>query len=199
MWIIQSVDPPPKLIFHMMHGEIVVSKHKQTEPNKPVAAATVGSANTLTLCTAGVPDMQGDIDPWLQSDPWGPYNGKKAVHLTNASEGLKQMEDRIQSAVLAKMPTNMEADDVPERLSNLENQVHLLMTKNQKLEGQFTEFSSQSTQQFAVVQQQIQQQGQTFHGQLESQTQSVQAMFEAQMQQIRNLLAKRPRDEGGME
>lgn len=200
MWIIQSVDPPPQLIFHMMHGEVVVSKHKHQDHIKPSAAATVGSANTLTLCTAGAPDLHGETDPWLHADPWGPYTPTKPkAHPTSAAEGLKQMEERIQSAVLAKLPTAMESDDVPERLSNLENQVHMLMNKNQKLEGQFTEFSNQSTQQFAVVQQQIQQQGQTFHGQLESQTQSVQAMFEAQMQQIRNLLAKRPREDGTME
>lgn len=200
MWIIQSVDPPPQLIYHMMHGEVVVSKHKQMDQQKPAIAATVGSANTLTLCAAGGSDMQVDSDPWLLADPRGPYNnGKQVAHQTNAAAGLKQLEDRIQSAVLAKMPVPAESDDVPERLTNLENQVHQLMAKNQKLEGQFTDFSNQSTQQFAVVQQQIQQQGQTFHGQLESQTQSVQAMFEAQMQQIRNLLSKRPRDDAGME
>jgi uncharacterized protein YukE len=97
------------------------------------------------------------------------------------------------------MPNTMECDDMPDRLSTLESQVQMLMTKNQSLEGQFTEFSQQSNKQFAVVQQQILQQGQTFHGQLESQTQSVQAMFESQMQQIRNLLAKRPREDGSME
>jgi len=200
MWIIQSVDPPPQVIFHMMHGEVVVSKHKQNDHVKPATAATVGSVNTLTLCSAGAPEMQVESDPWLQADPWGPYNsGKHAAHQTTADAGMKQLEARIESAVLAKIPAAMEADDVPDRLTNLENQVHLLMNKNQKLEGQFTEFSTQSTQQFAVVQQQIQQQGQTFHGQLESQTQSVQAMFEAQMQQIRNLLAKRPREDGSME
>ena len=109
------------------------------------------------------------------------------------------MEERISNAVLARMPTSMERDDMPDRLTTLEGQVQKLMLKNQTLEGQFTEFSNHSGQQFALVQQQIQQQGQTFHGQLESQTQSVQAMFESQMQQIRNLLSKRPRDEAPME
>ena len=88
---------------------------------------------------------------------------------------------------------------MPDRIVTLENQVQLLMNKTQNLEGQFTDFSQQSTKQFAVVQQQIQQQGQTFHGQLENQTQSVQAMFEAQMHQIRTLLTKRPRDDDTME
>ena len=99
---------------------------------------------------------------------------------------------------LPNFPPTLE-DDAPARLANLESQVQQLMHKNMTLEGQFTEFSQQSTSQFALVQQQIQQQSQTSHGQLESQTQSVQAMFESQMTQIRTLLAKRPRDDASME
>ena len=36
MWILQSVDAPPQMIFHMAHGEVVVSKHKQAENVKPI-------------------------------------------------------------------------------------------------------------------------------------------------------------------
>ena len=200
MWIIQSVEPPPQSIFLMPHGEVVVSKHKQHEVGKAQVPSTVGSASTLTLCSHGVKDVPVDVDPCLQADPWGPYNkGKQPPMPTTANAGLQQLEERIQTAVLSKLPAAIERDDVPDRIVNLENQVQMLMSKNQSLEGQFTEFSQQSTKQFAVVQQQIQQQGQTFHGQLENQTQSVQAMFEAQMQQIRNLLAKRPREDDTME
>lgn len=199
MWILQSVDPPPQLIFHMAHGEVVVSRHKQNDVGKPVTAASVGSASTLHLCAAGGKEPV-ESDPWLQSAPWGPYNkGKNGLQPTTASASLQQLEEWIQTAVLSKMPNTMECDDMPERISTLETQVQKLMSKNTALEGQFTEFSQQSNKQFAVVQQQILQQGQTFHGQLESQTQSVQAMFESQMQQIRNLLAKRPREDGSME
>jgi hypothetical protein len=84
-------------------------------------------------------------------------------------------------------------------MSSLESQVQMLMTKNQNLEGQFAEFSAQSNNQFALVQQQISQQGQAFHGQLENHAQSVPAMFESQVHQIRNLLTKRPREEQSME
>jgi hypothetical protein len=196
MWLVQAVENPPHMIFHMAHGEVVVSKHKTPEVMKPAATASVGSASTLTLCSAGGGDVAGESDPWLHADPWGPYNKAKAgVPPTGANAGLQQLEERIQSAVLAKLPASMD-DDVPERILTLETQVQQLMAKSQTLEGQFSDFTCHSNKQFAVVQQQIQQQGQTFHGQLESQTQSVQAMFESQMQQIRNLLTKRPRDDG---
>ena len=199
MWIIQAVDMPPCSIFHMTHGEVVVSKHKQVDASKPVAVSSVGSVNTLTLCSAGASESMNEGDPWLNADPWGAYaKGKPHMSPTPAAAGLQQLEERIQSAVLAKIPAGGD-DNAPARLANLESQVQQLMHKNQTLEGQFTDFSQQSTKQFAVVQQQIQQQSQTFHGQLENQTQSVQAMFESQMNQIRNLLAKRPRDDASME
>ena len=183
----------------MTHGEVVVSKHKQVDASKPVAVSSVGSVNTLTLCSAGASESMNEGDPWLNADPWGAYaKGKPHMSPTPAAAGLQQLEERIQSAVLAKIPAGGD-DNAPARLANLESQVQQLMHKNQTLEGQFTDFSQQSTKQFAVVQQQIQQQSQTFHGQLENQTQSVQAMFESQMNQIRNLLAKRPRDDASME
>ena len=201
MWILQSVDAPPQSIFHMSHGEVVVSKHKVPEPvNKTQHVAPVGAANTLTLCSSSGVNAGPDTDPWLQADPWGAYAKPTAGPVTaQASESLKQLEDRIHSAVMAKLPTAMEQDDLPDRMSSLESQVQMLMTKNQNLEGQFVEFSTQSNNQFALVQQQISQQGQAFHGQLENHAQSVQAMFESQMHQIRNLLTKRPRDEQSME
>jgi len=199
MWIIQAVDMPPSTIFHMSHGEVVVSKHKHPDANKPVVTQSVGSVSTLSLCSAGASDVPTDSDPWLNADPCGSYNkGKTQPVVTAPNVGLQQLEERIQNAVLAKLPSNME-DDAPARLANLESQVQQLMHKNMTLEGQFTEFSQQSTSQFALVQQQIQQQSQTSHGQLESQTQSVQAMFGSQMTQIRTLLAKRPRDDASME
>jgi len=199
MWLLQSVETPPQLIFHMQHGEVVVSSHKQGDGPKVSQVPMVGSVNTLNLCTAGHAEGGADVDPWIASDPWGSYKSKTGGSQTSPSESLQQLEQRIQSAVLAKMPVAMEQDDVPERLLTLESQFQVLLQKNQSLEGQFVDFSTQNTKQFAVVQQQIQQQSQSFHGQMETHTQSVQAMFETQMQQIRNLLSKRPRDDSTME
>lgn len=201
MWLLQSVDAPPQSIFHMSHGEVVVSTHRVPGlPSKPQHVAPVGAANTLTLCSSSSANAGPDTDPWLQADPWGAYAKPTAGPVTaNAMESLQQLEARIQSAVMAKLPTAMEQDDLPERMSSLELQVQMLMTKNQNLEGQFAEFSAQSNNQFALVQQQISQQGQAFHGQLENHAQSVQAMFESQVHQIRNLLTKRPREEQSME
>ena len=187
MWLLQSVDSPPESILSTSHGDVVITKHKAVaQQTRPAGSFTVGSVSTLSLCGPESVKSVPEQDPWLHSDPWGPYNKSRApAQATAAADGMQQLEERIQSAVLPKLPTNMEQDDTPERLTSLEEKVQMLMGKNQSLEAQFNDFSAHSNQQFAVVQSQIQQQSSQFHGQLESQSQSIQAMFEQQMNQIR--------------
>ena len=197
MWLLQAVDDPPEAIILTSHGEVVITKHReQNSQAKQPAPSTVGSVSTLSLCGSNSGPPAGDTDPWLSSDPWGPYNRQRGFQAgSTASDGLQQLEARLQTAILAKIPTAMEQDDIPERMSTLEGQVQLLMSKNQSLETQMNDFSASSNKQFAVVQQQIQQQSQSFHGQLETHAQGIQAMFTQQMEQIRGLLSKRPRDD----
>ena len=160
---------------------------------KTGAGSTVGSVSTLSLCGSDGAHAT-DADPWIHADPWGAYNRPKAQPVQLPTDGVQQLQERIQSAVLAKIPTAMD-DDMPDRLTALEGQVHMLMTQHQTLDSKMNEFSSSNAQQFTMVQQQIQQQGNSFHGQLESHAQGIQAMFTQQMEQIRGLLAKRPRDD----
>ena len=196
MWLLQSVDPPPESILCTSHGDVVITKHRPaSQQPRRTGSFTVGSVSTLTLCSPEASKTVSEQDPWLQADPWGPYKARTPAQATVAADGIQQLEERIQTAVLSKIPVNMEQDDTTERISSLEEKVHLLMGKNQNLEAQFNDFSAHSTQQFAVVQSQIQQQSSQFHGQLESQSQSIQAMFEQQVTQIRGLLSKRPRDD----
>jgi predicted nucleic acid-binding Zn-ribbon protein len=116
-------------------------------------------------------------------------------HPTAPTEGILQMEERIQTAVLAKMHTPMEQDDVPDRVHALEGQVQQLLVKQQGLENQLQEFNGHHTQQLASLQTQVTAQSQQIHGHLENQNQTIQSLFEQQMTQIRTLLAKRPRED----
>jgi ribosomal protein L16 Arg81 hydroxylase len=109
---------------------------------------------------------------------------------------MMQLEERVQTAVLAKIQTPMEQDDLPDRVHALEGQVHQLLAKQQGLENQFQEYSSHHTHQITTLQGQVTAQAQQLHGHLENQNQTMQSLFEQQMQQIRGLLAKRPREEG---
>ena len=190
MWSVQSTEDPANSIIHTSHGEIVVTKQKQdTVPT--ARQVTIGSASTIALCgkNTGVTEP----DPWSKGDPWGGYKpaGPATAH-TGPTEGVQQMEDRIQTAVLAKLQSPMEQDDLPDRVHALEGQVQHLLSKQQGFETQLHEFSGHHTQQLSALQGQVNAQSQQLHGHLENQNQTIQSLFEQQMTQIRTLLAKRP-------
>ena len=110
MWLAQSVETPPESIISTSHGEVVITKHKQTtQPLKSTGGATVGSVSTLSLCGSSTSTAASEIDPWIQADPWGSYQKPKTfAPATLANDGIQQLEDRIHNAVLAKLPTGME-------------------------------------------------------------------------------------------
>ena len=195
MWSVQSTEDPVNTIIHTSHGEIVVTKQKQENANLAARQVTVGSASTIALCEKS--NAAGEPDPWSKQDPWGGYKpAAPAPVSTGPSEGVQQMEDRIQTAVLAKLQTPMEQDDLPDRVHALEGQVQHLLSKQQGFETQLHEFSGHHTQQLTALQGQVNAQSQQLHGHLESQNQTIQSLFEQQMTQIRTLLAKRPREDG---
>ena len=206
MWLIVSVESPPASIIQMAHGEIVLSRHKatSTEASTP-KLHPVATAETLALCEPKVTKPQASGVDLLQiHDPWKPPPGLANPSMApSAKQSMKELEDRIESAVLAKIqaaPSNMESDDVTDRLTALENQVGGIMSKQTQLEATVQESTAQQTSQLGSMQSQINQQSQQLHGAFESVKQSMQAsmqgMFEAQMQQLRQLLAKRTREEG---
>ena len=200
MWVLQAVAEPPDTVVQTSHGEVVISRRKNNEAGqRPQLAQAIGDAGTLSLCgSAPHAKSPAEVDPWSKSDPWRSYQAqcpKPAV--SQETDSLQQLEHRIQTAVLSKLPVQpMEQDDVPDRLAVLEHQVQNLMTRHQGIETQFQDFTAQNAQQLTSMQTQINSQTQQIHGQLESQAQSIQALFESQMAQIRGLLSKRPRDDG---
>jgi len=194
MWLIQSTIDPAQSIISTTSGDIMISKIKPDAVSHSVSPTTVGSAATLALCEKQSA-AKVETDPWAFSDPWKQYQPGPNV-VSGPAEGLQQIEERIQSAVLSKIQQPMEQDDLPDRVHALEGQVQQLLGKQQGLEAQFQEHSAQHTQQITALQGQVATQSQQLHGHLENQNQTIQSLFEQQMQQIRGLLAKRPREEG---
>ena len=197
MWIVQAMEEPNQSIIQTTHGEIVISKQKQEPQGSSARQVTIGSATTLALCGAQSLTSTAEADPWSKADPWGGYRpSAPAVATIAPTEGILQLEERIQTAVLAKMHTPMEQDDVPDRVHALEGQVQQLIAKQHGLETQMLDFNGQHSQQLASLQTQVNAQTQQLHGHLENQNQTIQSLFEQQMTQIRTLLAKRPWEEG---
>ena len=203
MWLIVSVDAPPASIIQMAHGEIVLSKHKSTTTDAVLTKpAPVATAETLALCEPKASkSMKEPVDLLQVHDPWKmtPPGLPAPAIAPSAQQSLREMEARIESAVMAKInaaPTNMESDDVQDRITQLEQQVGGIMNKQTQLESTVHETAVQHTNHLGSMQQQINQQSTQLHGHLESHKQSMACMFESQMQQIRQLLSKRSREEG---
>jgi hypothetical protein len=104
---------------------------------------------------------------------------------------LRDFEARLESKLLAKLPTDMDVDSQSQteaRFAALEHQVQSLVMNHQTLEAKIDENAVRADNQLAAVQAQV-------SHQLDSQGQHMQALFASQMQQIEALLSKKHRTE----
>ena len=195
MWLVQAVDEPSETIVSTTHGEVVVTKYRAEPAGKTPVSKPVASASTLALCGARPVKPTVETDPWSMKDPWSGFKPSTLPAPMDTTESMQQMEVRVQNAVLAKLPPTPMEDDIPERMSQLEDQVQHLLAKQNGLEVQFQDYTVQQGQQLSSMQTQLNTQGQQLHGHMENQNQAIQSMFAQQMEQIRGLLSKRPREE----
>lgn len=204
VWSVFATEHPPTNIITTGHGEMVIATVKTPVEEKGDLRKPIATSSTLTLCGNAL-KKQGQHDPWTVQDPWQSFQPQKPVQqlagVPDASESLKQLESKIEQAVLARIPAqpvvSMEQDDVPDRVEFLEKQVQSLMHKQQQLEVTVNDQHVQQSAQLSQLQGQLNAQGQQVSNQLASQQQSMQQMFEAQMTQIRTLFGKRPRSDDG--
>ena len=184
MWSVVAIADPPSNILSMSHGDVVSLE--------PVAAPS-----TISLCGAGGKPKD---DPWLKADPWGQYvpvtGGNPPPGLATAAESIHQLESKIESAVLAKLPqvVAMDQDDVTDRVQELDNRFNQMVQRQQQLESVVSDQGVQQSAQLSQMQSQLNAQGQQLASHMDAQQQHIQTMFESQMAQIRGLLSKRPRD-----
>ena len=200
MWTVVAVSKPPTNIIQMSHGEVLITKHKETPIQKEPTMKPVATPSTISLCGSGVGIEK--TDPWSKMDPWSKYTGPRPSDshmpaVITAQESMQQLEEKIKDSVLSKLPqvVAMDQDDIPDRLGELESKFQTLMARQQKLEVVVSDNSVQQAAQLGQMQAQLNAHGQQLTGQIEAQQHQIQGMFDAQMSQIRSLLAKRPRDD----
>ena len=185
MWLIQAVAEPPAVVFHMQHGQVVVSRCKQSE-DPTVAAEVIGQTQTVKLCTS-----QKSDDPWVVKDPWQAYvpSSATAVPAQPPKVQLEQMEARLEKAILAKLPaTPMEQDDQHDRITVLEQQVAQLAGRQQSLEDAVQDHHTQSAAQVQQLQAQM-------SAQMDLQGKQMKSMLDDQMSKLEAILSKRSRHE----
>ena len=202
VWHIQSCAEPPSSVVSLKGGADVVISKMAPKPNNPVVVSSaVASAETIGLCQFNVVPAPA-ADPWLVKDPWSSYASKVAPAKVNAIDfetSLQQVEQRIERAVLAKLPakpapTDMDqdmgvsTDDTHIRIQELEAQVSKLASGHQQLELKVDEAGRKTDAQISQLQHQM-------TAQLEGQGARIEDLFRGQMSQIESLLTKKARHE----
>ena len=206
MWHVQSACEPPQLVLSTKSGDVVISKMvKKTRGNLDKAPVAIGSNQTVGLCAMGTSGVAED--PWANyRDPWSTSLKKAtpAVVEADPSVSFRKVEERIEKAVLAKLPqTNaMEVDGLDVKLNEHEDQhrqhdsrfqsveahIQQLVQHQQNLEAKLESTTKKVDVQVHQLQCQV-------TAQFEAQSTRMEDMFQKQMDQISTLLNKRARME----
>ena len=91
--------------------------------------------------------------------------------ISAAAESIHQLESKIETAVLAKLPqvVAMDQDDVSDRVQDLESRFSQLMQRQQQLEVVVNEEGAQQVAQMSQMQSQLNAQGQQMASHMEVQ------------------------------
>ena len=197
IWLIRACTSPPSSVFSLKGGEVVVSKVGSKSSDNVSTTGIVASSATMQLCS--LPSVSDSaVDLVFQNDPWASAVGKMGktqVTQLEPAASFRQVEERIERAVLAKLPSHFHRDsmeidsgdfrgstDTDARMVELESQVAKLTAGQQALDGRLDEHSRRSDAQISQMQHQLSAQG----AQMED-------LFRNQMAQIESLLCKKPR------
>lgn len=184
MWLVQSVTEPPQAVWNMQHGQVMISRCESLSAGLAQVPNVIGPQSTVELCSGA------QSDPWLLKDPW--TQAVRSVPLQaapNVSAQLQELEERVEQAILQKLPSErMETDETENRLQALEQQMQHLASRHQSLEGMVSEQHKQHTAQMQGLQNQV-------VTQMEAQRTQVETLFESQMSRLEAILAKKGRYE----
>ena len=210
VWLVQSGVEPPSNIMTTKQGNVVISKiDKKLSAVSKVGSDTVGSSTTIALCRFPVGDKTEAIDPWTVQDPWSGYVNKIAVSSpapvskVDPAAALKQVEDRIERAVLAKLPESVhnppagdqnmsDASASEARFVALEEQVSRLTQQQGQMDQKMDAASKHQEVQLNQLRLQV-------SAQLEAQGSQMESLFKQQMSHIEQLLNDRSRSRSRFE
>lgn len=169
---------------------------KQLVAQKPLALCKAPACE-IGQPASGQPTGGGKgVDPWTFRDPWAHYN-KNGLGSAPSTVALKQVEDKIEQTVMAKLPDFQARDQdvvqltactkqTEDRVGALEAQMLQLTAQQSKLEQKVDETGRRQDAQICQFQHQM-------TAQMEAQGGQIETLFRQQMASIENLLSKRSR------
>ena len=174
LWLVQASTPPPTTVARYQGAEVVITKVQDRQDSAPAGSPpsqVIGSSTTVQLCAKST--TAPATDPWLIHDPWGSGPSAPVSAPVDHTAVLRDFEARLESKLLAKLPTDMDVDSQSQteaRFAALEHQVQSLVMNHQTLEAKIDENAVRADNQLAAVQAQV-------SHQLDSQGQHMQAPF----------------------
>ena len=184
MWIAQAAEPPTHWIFHLSHGDVLVSP----EHKGPVAPEQTQGvlASTKTIQALQMRPMQATTeDPWIHSDPW---QSTRPTGRELSTGQVMAMESRIQQSVLTKIRSEDADMGQPS-----DDRVTALEARLDQLSHTVAIHQQESVQQHQVVQNQLCALDQKVDSQQTVFQNTLESKLEQQMQRIEQLFTKRQR------
>eukprot|EP00438_Fugacium_kawagutii_P027087 Skav228138 [mRNA] locus=scaffold3237:99238:103435:+ [translate_table: standard] len=188
MWSVHSLDEPDSTVWSLKHGQVVFTKDEKPQTNEQPSQSIVGQQRTVQLCKVA---NDPSVDPLQVNDPWKQAVPRPSAAASAQHPDLQAIESRIEKSILAKLPAEtMEVDDTPDRLAQLEQQMHQLATRQGAIENTVQENHAQQTAQVRSLQSQM-------AAQMDRQGRQLQSMFDSQMEKMEAILNKKARTDVG--
>ena len=171
-WIIQAAAVPPNWIYHLAHGDVLISQvNPPAEREIPKQVPVLASTKTLTSLARSTRSDHPKDDPWLHDDPW-----KGPKHQKELSVGqFAAMEAALEQKILAKIhdPASRSDDStmdegVESRVTTLENKLEQLSNNMQTFQAGQQQHNQTITHQVQQLDAKVEQQVQSFHHALDS-------------------------------
>eukprot|EP00438_Fugacium_kawagutii_P004348 Skav207885 [mRNA] locus=scaffold664:548451:552944:- [translate_table: standard] len=182
VWVMVASEPPSHWIYHLQHGDILISAEKDAQAATPVLAPVMASARTeQSLAKPSEPTKDRKDDPWVHRDPWQQNHTGKELSVGQMQAIEKSLEARLMEKI---QQTDSPMEPVDQRMTDLEAKV-------ESLQASVAQQQTAQQQHNQTVQQQLQQ----LDNKVDTQSQAFQGFLETslaeQMRKIELLLNKR--------
>ena len=183
IWNVHAAQEPSHWIFHLQHGDVLITPEDKTKAQVEPRPAVMASSNTIKHLKQ--PEPKPIHDPWLHKDPWQSttvpsVNKELSVSQFNALQN--QIEERIRSKLQPEDEEMKESTDA--RVTALETRLEELATTVGKHHVEQQSHNQATHAQLGQLDQKISSQQQGLQNMLESK-------LDQQLQRIEQMFRKR--------
>ena len=134
-WEVGASSDPPSLILPLPDGkgDVAITLQKSmAKPSEP-PALLASAATKKFLQTNKAASSSPQVDPWVQSDPWGAYRPTTAP--PRATDRFQQLEDRLTTSLRSVRQEVAGAAEASVDLSALESRLHASLLESVRQEA----------------------------------------------------------------